>query len=486
MKNTIYLLAIVSVFSSCKKFLDVEPKTEILNDKVITSSKDLLPVLYGAYDGLQSGNVYGGNYIMFADLLADDTDVIEASLSNFGNKEIYLRATTTQIGFLRGAWADGYSVINRANTVIYYIDNKLVNDDNFELIKDDYKGQALFLRAITHFQMLNFWSLPYDVNNIGGNSQLGIPYRTEPTLNKDQDLNMARSSVEKNYESIIKDLTEAYQLIKEETHISNASKMAAAAFLARVYFFKGQYDSASTWANVVINSNNYSLEDRKLLINNYQNQGNQLSKEMIFQLVNIDEDQSNSLPGYYTRYNNSGLLFRSNYNFYRTHENIYDTLTYSDGTSKILNDSRADTLYVNYNFSKTTYISKWDRNPETYTANNIPVIRLAEMHLIRAEANYLAGISESEAQESYKIVRQRSVGEAIFEAEGEPVWSDDDFLVKIRAERRRELAFEGDRYLNLRRLKLPMRDGVAYNDPSLLFKIPQEEMSGNTLMVQNP
>jgi len=108
------------------------------------------------------------------------------------------------------------------------------------------------------------------------------------------------------------------------------------------------------------------------------------------------------------------------------------------------------------------------------------------MHLIRAEANYLTNGLQTEALDSYKAVRARSVGEAIYEAEGTPAWTDDDFLVKIRAERRRELAFEGDRYLNLRRLKQNVRDGVAYNDNSLLFKIPQEEMSGNSLMEQNP
>jgi hypothetical protein len=46
--------------------------------------------------------------------------------------------------------------------------------------------------------------------------------------------------------------------------------------------------------------------------------------------------------------------------------------------------------------------------------------------------------------------------------------------------------FEGDRYHNLKRMKQPLRNAVPYNDPSLLFKIPQEEMSGNNLMEQNP
>jgi hypothetical protein len=61
-----------------------------------------------------------------------------------------------------------------------------------------------------------------------------------------------------------------------------------------------------------------------------------------------------------------------------------------------------------------------------------------------------------------------------------------ELLQNIRLERRLELMFEGDRLHNLKRMKEPLRNGIPYNDPSVLFKIPQEEMSGNSLMQQNP
>jgi hypothetical protein len=61
-----------------------------------------------------------------------------------------------------------------------------------------------------------------------------------------------------------------------------------------------------------------------------------------------------------------------------------------------------------------------------------------------------------------------------------------DFLTKIRAQRRIELLAEnGDRYTQLRRLGLPLRDGST-NYAKFLFKIPQEEMASNELMEQNP
>jgi hypothetical protein len=475
MKRIIIILAVILSITSCKKFLDEKPTNLLLTDGAIQNTNDLKTVLMGAYDGFQSGNVYGGNYNMFGDLFADDTEVIEEHLSAFGTSEIYNRATTTQIGFLRGAWADGYSTINRANIVIDVVDNNLISDNDFETEKDNLKGQALFLRAITYFQMLHYWSKPYDVDNQGGNSQLGIPYRIVPIFSKDDELDMARNTVEEVYENVINDLKEARLLIKNVRDNNFASQMAATAFLARVYFFKGDYANASIEANNVINSSNFKLTSKDEIIKMYTT-SERLDNdtiEIIFQLINTSSDQSNSLSGYYQSNYSSCILHCSD-----DLRQIFNPLGTQDARRKSF------ISYNSFTTPPTITVKKW--NQTSTTASNIPIIRLAEMHLIRAEANFLSGGSQTDAEASYKAIRERAIGSANYTSEGgTPAWTAEDFLVKIRDERRRELCFEGDRYLNLRRLKLPVRDGVAYDDPSLLFKIPQEEMSGNTLMEQN-
>ena len=86
-----------------------------------------------------------------------------------------------------------------------------------------------------------------------------------------------------------------------------------------------------------------------------------------------------------------------------------------------------------------------------------------------------------EALESYNAVRERAFGDDFIEETG-----TNQLLEKIQLERRWELCFENDRYHNLRRMKQPLRDGVAYDDASLLFKIPQEEIAGNPSIEQNP
>jgi hypothetical protein len=107
------------------------------------------------------------------------------------------------------------------------------------------------------------------------------------------------------------------------------------------------------------------------------------------------------------------------------------------------------------------------------------------MYLIKAEAAAMASNSVStEALDAFNKLKLRNYGIGSYVPENT---SDlNVFLSKIRFDRRIEMMGEnGDRYSQLRRLKLPLRDGTN-NYAKYLFKIPQEEMASNNLMVQNP
>jgi hypothetical protein len=459
------ILLTTITFFSCKKILEVDQKINLPNDEAIKSVKDLEAVLIGAYDGIQSGNVLGGNMVLFSDLLADDTKVNEALLTSFGTKDIYDRATTMQDSPLRDMWAAAYAAINRANTVIYYVDNNLLSGGDFDKVKGQYKGEALFIRAVVHFEILRFWALPYDVNNPGGNNQLGAPYRTQPTLSGFSNLAMARNTVEDVYAKVIADLKEAETLLAAANILKStnrASEMAATAYLARVYFYKGDYTDASINAEQVINSGLYSLNTN--LISVFQTSGNTATSESIFQLVNIATDQSNSITYNYNPSDGSNPLFTG-----------IDSLKYLYCS---LDGRRTKFISINP-FANVNFVIKYKpANPEY----NVSIIRLAEMYLIKAESDILAGNITQSTYDSYTAVKKRAYGAN---------WVDEtiiqsNLLDSVRLEHRREMIFEGDRYHDLKRMKMNERDGIPWNSPSLLFKIPQEEMSGNPLMVQNP
>ncbi len=468
MKNIIlplFILALISM-SSCEKILETEHNDRIPNQEAISSTRDIQLILNGAYDGLQSGCVLGGNLVIYADLLADDAIIgNDQRLNKFGKYEIYNMITSPQIGEIACFWSTAYSCINRSNYVIDAIDSGDVYDAEFNANKDRMKGEALFIRAICHFELVRFFALPYDVNQKGSNVQLGVPYRTAPTKDY-EELDMARNTVEDVYENIIQDLSEAISLMNMGGLVSSsqwASAMAANAYLARVYFQIGDYANAAYYANEVISSQIYELDENPE--NVFKLSGNQISPEVIFQLVNIETDNSNSLIDNYSRSKNP---------LFQTVSELYSLYDENDLRRALINK-----FYVLY------YIKKYDQaiiSGVSQPLNRI-IIRLAEMHLIRAEANLLAnGGNLADAYESYNALKQRAMGDN-FVPETVAL---NEFLGKVREERRKELCFEGDRYHNLKRLQMPLRNGVAWNSNDPIFKIPADEISGNSLMVQNP
>ncbi len=464
MKYSHILLFMFIIFadSSCKKTLDIKPKQILLNDFAITTVRDLEAVAAGMYDGLQSGNVMGGNQVVFSELLAEETQVQQSILSNFGTREIYEQKTTVQIGLLRSMWAESYSVINRANNVIAAIESGKLSGNDFNAVKNKLKGEAFFIRGIVHFQLCRFWAAGYNPDAQGGNSQSGIVIRTEPTLSP-ENLSKGRSTVEEVYAQVIADLQQAETLLGSagvQTKVDRASELAAAAYLARVYFFKGDYINASSKARQVVVSGKYSLNDS--VVDICKTSGNSATAESIFQLVNISTDQSNSLPNNFQRTKNPLMLADTSV------VNKYDAA----------DRRRANLLYKNP-YTGLYYTKKYDQSGAA--APNITLIRLAEMHLILAESDLLSNLNPAEALVSYNAITERAMQNNFV-----PETTATGLLPKVQLQRLLELFCEGDRYDNLRRLKSNVRFGTAYNAPQLLFKIPQEEMSGNSLMEQNP
>lgn len=471
MKKISLILSLAILFGSCEKLLVIDPVTDIPSEEAINTVQDLENLANSMYNGLQGGSLYGGNFQLYADLMAEDTRVDEGQLSPFGTLEIYQRATTIQIGSLRSTWREAYKVINRANNIIRVVDEELLSGTEFENKKDRLKAEALFVRALCHFELCRFWGQPYDVDNQGNNNQVGVPYRMEPTLSFTQDLAIARSSVEQVYQQVLDDLNDAETLfassgVRRSSH--RASEMAATALKARVLFAKGDYVNASSAAGDVIATNLYSLypdnsADEPLLAP-FQSSGYAIPNEAIFQLAFTTFD--NGLNESYSQLNNIPVF-----------QYASDALMQGYAPT----DLRKSKWFLQNPVNLNGRISKYDRPGDVFY--NVPVIRLAEMHLIRAEANVSAGGNgnTADALESYNAIRERA-----FDVNFIPETGTNQLLEKIQLERRWEMCFENDRYHNLKRMKQPMRDGVAYNDASLLFKIPQEEIAGNPSIEQNP
>ncbi len=116
-------------------------------------------------------------------------------------------------------------------------------------------------------------------------------------------------------------------------------------------------------------------------------------------------------------------------------------------------------------------------------ANNVHVIRLAEMYLIRAEAEARLSGSKAAIRNDINIIRERAMID--------PIEFDtyEELLLAIEDERKRELAFEGKRWFELVRTGRALEVVESVNNANqLLFPIPLVEVQNNTSsgMYQNP
>ena len=477
----IYLIILASVVFlsiSCKKIIDLKPETIIENDGVINTVQDLQKVLNGAYDGLQSENVLGGNMVFYSDLLADDAELRNLNkLQGFGTNEIYYGNTSVQIIALRDMWRDGYSAINKANNVINFIDNNTkLSGSEFESAKDTIKAQAMFIRAVTHFELLRFWALPYDVDKQGSNTQPGVVIRTKPTLSIDSldTYKKPRSTVEEVYAFVIDELTKADAQFAAKGAYSSvgfASSMACKAMLARVYYYKGDNDNAINYARQVVLSGLYELKTTTQLSSSYNNRGIYkpgVKGENIFEIINTPLDNKSGLPNNYSR----ALDY-----WFRVPLSLAQQL-YNDS----LDYRRKQFLTVTQNASQVitgaAFCNKYTIPNGTIGGANINYLRLPEMHLIIAECSAIKG-DLSTALQQYNNIRRRGFVNYVAET------STSNLLEKIQYERRIEMNFEGDRYMFLRKNKLPLRLGTKDEYQKFLFKIPQEEIAGNADIVQN-
>ena len=242
MKKTIsftFLLACV-LLTGCKKFLDKEPD----NRTNITTPDQLSQLLTSAYPQ--------ANYILFCEALSDNVEDKngrgsgDADLDRI-NRQAYRYEDIEASPYIGDSpdfyWNACYHAIAAANQALKIIDQSA---DKAQLTAQ--RGEALITRAYAHFMLVTLFAKAYDPTTAA--SDPGVPFVTEPetvVFAKYQ-----RKTVAYVYEMIEKDFKEGYPLINEKIYGTaprfHFNKQAAAAFAARFYLFKRDYNSVILYA----------------------------------------------------------------------------------------------------------------------------------------------------------------------------------------------------------------------------------------------
>lgn len=462
MKKSIFIFTlIIVVASSCNNFLEIRPQAQIPSSAALSSGQNVEATLISAYSELVSDGFLGKNMRLYSELLADNIALDETTLSSTDfTGQVALRNTNILNKDVDNLWASGYRAISKANAVINAVDSKSITDNTVVATQAQWKAEALFIRAVAHFELVRIFGQPY---SNAPTTDLGVPIRIK-SLTADEKL--PRATVDQVYAQVITDL------IASATNLPDANgnrtnKWAAKGYLARVYFNKLDYNNAFTTADEII-TQGFGITGTPTTP--FRNVGNvSPTGGVLFQLVSGGNSFGDFRPATkrWSISQGSGSLY-SDLNSSGASDYRFSTMVMADGSRQ--------------------YSTKWDAN-----IINPPIIRMGEIYLIHAEsAVNKSSVDLNTASSSYNIVRGFAVTGFT------PVTFADNAsaLNAIRTERRLELLFEGDRYHELKRLKTAsfglvqsgasvIREAKAYNDASWLLKIPVSETSGNPSIVQN-
>ncbi|NCT73624.1 MAG: RagB/SusD family nutrient uptake outer membrane protein [Chitinophagaceae bacterium] len=461
-KNIYFLLvASVLMLTACKKDLALQPTDSVDETKAFETVDDLQKGLNAAYAR------YSRPVSMYVSALASDE--VKFGPDNGGSGQFTYRlqygADGTTGGDVLTGFGSFYTLIDQVNRVLPNIETVAAVNPGDDAKRPVIKAQLLALRAIGHFDLLNWYSKKYDAAD-----PLGVPVMVKSELLG----RPARNTVAEVLAQIDADIQAAKSLLPDVTAGTFAdlslNKISIAAFEARVALYKGDWQKAIDLATTVIGSG-------------------------IKPLVTGDD-----FRGIWTDVNTNETLFRLRYENTATLGTLW---TATNGNvifspSDKINNSYDDAdirkaAYIG-NASGKRYVNKFYTSSRGGRIVDAKAIRTAEMYLIRAEAyarlatpNIAAGTADLNALRAKRITGYTD----------ESFGSAQALIDAVLQERFKELFLEGFRFFDLKRQGLAMQRNSSDVDspnwqtlPANSFRftlpIPQDEILANPNMVPNP
>jgi starch-binding outer membrane protein, SusD/RagB family len=468
-KIATYLLAgSLLVATSCSDLIDITPTHTLSNTNVFGKLDDFEPVLNGTYASMRDLYSYSLFSSVIGDMMSDNLLETNESLVNYKAVTDWTYASDQ----LRAAevWRFNYLMINDVNLILENIGQyEASNPKKANRIK----GQALAIRGLMHFNLLQFYAPVFERNATAA----GIPIKTSSEISLP-----ARASVKESYDQIIRDLEASLPLLGDvDASINTAtrrSRIDAATvngILARVSLYSKEYDRAITFATAAIAARPLAARA--------------------------------DFPGIWTDANANEVLFAIQFN---PGEGGPALDVWSPATNRAQFDPSADLLalydrtndirYTSYftpganvpgsvNRATRTVATKYQgKGTARDGAVNFKAFRAGEMYLIRAEARALSS-RPAEALADLNTLRAARIAAYVPGTE-----TGQGLLDAIATERRRELWLEGHRWFDLKRTtrivnRVSCRAGVVCNLPANSTKwawpIPQNERLANPNVTQN-
>lgn len=494
MKKYLIFIIPLLVFTSCKKFLDVQPESDVTKEQLFSTEEGFKEALNGVYTKCAGGDLYGGNLtVSNLDIMAQNytfSDINNTKIASFQYKDPLLKDKNSTI------WTAAYSAIGNCNEILEQVDKQkgVFSGNNYAIVK----GEALALRAYLHFDLLRMFANSYKYSPTGR----GIPYvttvgiKSTPFSSVQDALNMAiidlrnARTLLSNTDPIISagyvvgypnktypdgftgtkqtETTSGTLFLQNRRHRLNY--YAVCAELARVYLYKGDYQNSLSNANDVITANKFPWTAKEDAFNtNVQQRDNIFYDELTFAWY--IPQANNMMVALFTAPNVA--------QFQPTPlqlNNIYEKSTIG----------AEDWRYRQWFFTATdvtpnrSYLIKYTVNSTPLTNLHplmAPALRLTEMYYIAAEATY--DTDPVKAIDYLNIVRaHRGIIDQL-----PSNLSKTTFMNELVKECRKEFYGESQIFFMYKRLNLDIiaPSGLIYpaSNNIFVFPVPDDEITYN-------
>ena len=458
--KTVMAVGITIAATSCEGFLDITPDGQVKRDEMLATNEGVEDALYGVYAKLRNTTLYG------QEMYFSSLEIMSQTLYCYGNTGVtalgqYDYNNTTVKNVFAMIWNDMYNNISNVNSVL----NAPLVDGANAYPANIYKGEALALRAMMHFDLMRLFAEQITVNP----NAKGIPYATEFSL-KTRDF----ETLAENYNHVLADLQEAERLLADEGEYENTTSFmadrqihlnlhAVRALMARVFLTKGDKEKALEYAEKVIAQSGRQLKTKTEVINDVA--GVLSKKECLFGVY---------FSGFYTQVS-AKLQQTISYSSLDLRGDFMEM--YEKGVSGL--DFRTTAYFTSvdmggtakYRLSKFTDIYDLQNNASARPADliqGINMIRLPEMYYIAAEC--LLDKDYPKALDYFnEVVTNRGLD--ALSGEGEETLTQE----VINTERYKEMIGEGQTFFNMKRLNLsiPSYDNsVTYRPEDGIYVVP--------------
>lgn len=470
-------MAILSagLFTSCSDFLTEEPKQEQSNELTFATFDGVNKAAAAMYGMFQSDAWYDGEFTLMSELRCGNaknpTSVPGSGRYRSDTQWIYSDHSTSPL------WSYAYYTIARANNVINNLDDKVGKDATQQQV-NNVKAEALFIRALCYFDLVITYCQPYNYNATE-DDKMGVPLVLVTENGKP-----ARDSKENVYNQIVADLLQAESIMADDyvragvtDKAATPTKPAIQALLSRVYLYMNKWQEAADYATKVISNKKYELAPADAYAAMFSAATAPEGGEIIFEVYGSDKNEywDNSgwahLP-YTTTTDDNG----SHGDVCAT-KDLYDLYSEGDVRKSMFKQHGND-------YFPTKYSGKPKDSDPKFT--NVPILRLSEMYLNRAEAIINGASIQGVTAESdlRKIATVRGASQtAAATKQG------------VFDERRRELAFEGHITADYARCNKSMtrkdfddskNKDVAFPSYMWALPIPHRELTANPNVAPNP